>query len=462
MFDTIAATATALSDSGIGIIRVSGDESIMKVNDIFQTKSGKKKLTDFRSHTINYGFIVDANGDRIDEVMVSIMKAPKSYTAEDVVEINCHGGVYVTKKILDRVLSTGIRLALPGEFTKRAFLNGRIDLSKAEAVMDLINSKNQYALKASVNQLSGNLYNKIDKFRKIIIHELAFIESAIDDPEHFDLSDYPDTLKIKITDIICEISKLIESSDNGKIIKEGISTVIVGKPNVGKSSFLNSVLGEERAIVTDVAGTTRDILKESVNINGITLNIVDTAGIRDTDDYVEQIGVNKAREYAQNADLIIFVIDSSAELDDEDLEIFKLLENKKVIVLLNKSDLPGLITIKDIEEKLSHTKEYEIIKTSIKDNTGLDDFNSCVSRFFFDGIIESDNEVVITRQRHKEALENAKKSLLLVSDSIDTDMPEDFYSIDLMSAYTSLGLIIGEEVEDDLVEEIFSKFCMGK
>ena len=466
MNDTIAAIATAASDSGIGIIRVSGKESINKINDIFVTKSKNYILKNAKSHTIKYGFIIDKNGEVIDEVLVSVFHGPKSFTAEDTVEINCHGGLFVLKKILERVLDTGIRLAKPGEFTKRAFLNGRIDLSEAEAVMDLINSKNDYSLKASLKQLSGKLYDHVTSLREVVLHEVAFIESALDDPEHFDLSGYPEELKKKITGLRNDMEKLISSFDNGKIIREGISTVIVGKPNAGKSSLLNILVGSERAIVTDIAGTTRDIIEETVNLNGISLNIVDTAGIRDTEDIVEKIGVDKAYEYAENADLIIYIVDSSVPLDESDEKIIGLLKNKKNIVLLNKSDLDPQIDVEELREKIGSVNDSDtssvIIKTSTLDNTGIEEFEKCINDMFFSGQISLNDEIVITRSRHKEALINAFNDLGLVLDSIEKDLPEDFYSIDLMNAYSNLGTIIGEEVEDDLVEKIFSEFCMGK
>ncbi len=474
--DTIAAIATALSDSGIGIIRVSGENAVSIVNKIFLSKNGKEILMNAKSHTIHYGFIVDKNivndnsqeweKNIIDEVMVMIMRAPKSYTMEDTIEINCHGGVFIIQKILEVVLKNGARLAEPGEFTKRAFLNGRIDLSKAEAIMDIIHSQNEYALKASLSQLKGDLSQKIRKLRDQLIYEIAFIESALDDPEHISLDGYEEKLSGKLLSIKENIRELLLSADNGILIKNGISTVIVGRPNAGKSSFLNSILREDRAIVTDIAGTTRDILQESVRIGEVHLNIVDTAGIRNTNDIIEKIGVDKARECAKRADLIIYVMDSSSPLDENDKEILGLLDGKKVIILLNKSDLSTMVDedrVRNfIQENNTILEKVVIFKTSVKNKEGIDLFEKELNKLFFHGDIKINTEAMITNTRHKEALEKAFESLKMVEMSIEQHMPEDFFSIDLMSAYSYLGSIIGEEVEDDLVEEIFSKFCMGK
>ena len=459
--DTIAAISTAMTNSGIGIIRISGDEAISIANKIVVFKNTNKKLVDVQSHTIHYGFIYDGN-DFIDEVMVSVMKGPRSFTAEDTVEINCHGGIVVMNTVLELVIKNGARLAEPGEFTKRAFLNGRIDLTKAEAVMDVINSKNKYAMKSSAKQLKGDVYKIIKNLRDDIIYEIAFIESALDDPEHISLEGYSEKLSSKTDSLLLQIDKLLKKYDNGKIIKEGINTVIVGKPNVGKSSLLNLLAGEEKAIVTDIAGTTRDVLEESVRMNDILLNIIDTAGIRDTEDVVEKIGVNKAKKYAEDADLVIFVVDSSVPLEQSDKEIIQLIKDKKVIVLLNKSDLDTVVNEEVIKDLWNDDNNISIIKTSTKENLGMDILEENIKNMFFSGDISFNDEIFITSLRHKEALTDAYNSLTMVKRSLEDDMPEDFYSIDLMSAYTSLGLIIGEEVGEDLVNEIFSKFCMGK
>ena len=457
--DTIAAIATGMTNSGIGIIRISGPDSVFIADKIFRPGKKNIKLENVESHTIHYGFIFDRE-NMIDEVMVSVMRGPRSFTAEDTVEINCHGGILIMNRILELVVKNGARMAEPGEFTKRAFLNGRIDLSEAEAVMDVISSKNDLALKSSVLQLRGFVSDKIKKLREEIIYEIAFIESALDDPEHISLEGYPEKLGIKVDHLLKDVDKLISSSDNGKIIKEGINTVIVGKPNAGKSSLLNLMVGEDKAIVTDVAGTTRDILEENISLHGISLNIVDTAGIRSTDDIVEKIGVDKAKKIASEADLIIYVVDSSVDFDENDFEIIDMIQNKKCIVLLNKSDLKQKITEKDLQDKLN--RDTIIIKTSTKENTGIDEFEDTVKKMFFNGDINLNDELIITNMRHKEKLIDAYESLKQVKKSLEDRMPEDFYSIDLMSAYSSLGAIIGEEVEDDLVNEIFSKFCMGK
>ena len=479
--DTIAAIATALSNSGIGIVRISGEDAISVADCVFRNKYGNKKLKNVDSHTIHYGFIVDNNSEDecknnlssddwkqhiVDEVMVSVMKAPRTYTAEDTVEINCHGGVLVMQKILETVIKNGARIAEPGEFTKRAFLNGRIDLSKAEAVIDVINSQNEFALSSSMNQLKGNLYEEITGLREKVIYEIAFIESALDDPEHISLDGYPEQLKEKIENLLEKIAKLISTADNGKLVKEGIATVIVGKPNAGKSSLLNLMVGEEKAIVTDIAGTTRDVLEQSIKLHGIGLNIIDTAGIHDTEDVVEKIGVEKAKKYAKDADLIIYVVDSSVDLDDSDKEIISLIENKNTIILLNKTDLSNVVDEQKLNDFMSEVlPEHEnvvMIRTSTKDNTGIDTFENTIKDMFFKGQLQNNNEIIITNMRHKEALQDTFNSLQMVMRSIEDDMPEDFYSIDLMSAYASLGVIIGEEVGEDLVNEIFSKFCMGK
>lgn len=457
--DTIVAIATALSDSGIGIIRISGTEAVEIADKIYRSKTGKKHLKDVESHTIHYGFIVDGS-QILDEVMVSVMRAPKSYTAEDTVEINCHGGVLMMKRILEAVLKNGARMAEPGEFTKRAFLNGRMDLSEAEAVMDVIHAKNELALKSSVSQLKGSVSEKIKELRAKIIYEIAFIESALDDPEHISLDGYPERLGGVLTDLLSETEKLLSSADNGKFLKEGIKTVIVGKPNVGKSSFLNFLIGEDKAIVTDIAGTTRDVLEEQIKLDGISLNVIDTAGIRNTEDVVEKIGVEKARKYADEADLIVYVVDSSVPLDENDRDIIGSIGSKKCIALLNKTDLEPVVTEKMLTDVFE--REVRIIKTSTKDFTGMDLFEKNIREMFFAGEISFDNEVYITNMRHKEALSDTKNALLMVKRSLEDEMPEDFYSIDLMSAYASLGSIIGEEVSEDLVNEIFSKFCMGK
>lgn len=457
--DTIAGIATALSDAGIGIIRVSGDNAIQIVNSIYVDKKREHSLYSFSSHTIHYGFIV-FEGKEIDEVMVSVMKAPNSFTKEDVVEINCHGGVFVCKSVLEAVIKSGARLCEPGEFTKRAFLNGRIDLSKAEAVMDVISSSNKASLNNSLKHLNGNLFERLKFLRDKLIYEVAFIESALDDPEHISLEGYPEKLMDICLSLKKETDRLYDSFKTGKILKEGINTVIVGKPNVGKSSLLNMLSGEERAIVTEIAGTTRDTIEERVTLGDVVLNLTDTAGIRETDDIVENIGVSKAKACADKAELVLLIIDSTSELTSEDKEIIELVKDKKIIVLLNKIDKPGIIDSKDVEKYLSG--DYDIIEISAKEGIGFKELSEKINDKFLKGAFKTDDELVITNLRQAQELSNASNSLSHVCESIDAGLPEDFYSIDLMNAYESLGRIIGEDVDDDLVTEIFTKFCMGK
>lgn len=454
--ETIAAIATAMSNSGIGIIRISGPEAFEVADRIFVRKNGRS-LKEEKANTIHYGFIQDGN-DRLDEVLVMVMKAPHSYTAEDTVEIDCHGGVFMVKKILELVIKSGARAAEPGEFTKRAFLNGRIDLSQAEAVMDVIQAKNEYALKSSVSQLSGAVSKKIKELREQVLYEIAFIESALDDPEHISLDGYGEKLLPELEDWLKKVKHLLALADNGKVMTEGVKTVILGKPNAGKSSLMNVLIGEDRAIVTEIAGTTRDTLEENIYLHGISLNVVDTAGIRETEDVVEKIGVTRARTAAESADLIIYVVDGSCPLDENDEEIMEFIRDKKAVVLLNKTDLNMVITKEELEEKSSH----RVIPISAKEETGVEDLEEAIKSMFYQGEIGFNDEVYITNIRHKEALENTVKSLEMVKQSVLDGMPEDFYSIDLMDAYSQLGLIIGEEVGEDLVNEIFSKFCMGK
>lgn len=455
--DTIAAIATGLSNSGISIIRISGEDAFSIIDRIYTSKNGNKMLSKEKSHSIHYGYIKD-NDQIIDEVMVAIMRAPKSYTREDTVEINCHGGIVVTRKILETVLKAGARIAEPGEFTKRAFLNGRIDLSQAEAVCDLIHAKNELALKNSVSQLRGKIYETISRLREDVLRDVAFIEAALDDPEHMSLDGFADELKIHIEAVSREVERLIQDAASGRIIKEGIKTVIIGKPNAGKSSLLNALMGEERAIVTDIAGTTRDTLEETININGIVLNIIDTAGIRATDDLIEKIGVEKAIKAAKDADLIIYVIDSSTDFDDNDEEIFSLIKDKRAILLLNKSDLEAKVSPEEIRARTSQP----VISISLKENTGMDKFIETVKEMFFGGELSFNDEIYITSERQKEALNASLESLMLVRRGIEEGMPEDLFTVDLMNAYEELGKIIGENVNEDLINMIFSEFCMGK
>lgn len=455
--DTITAIGTAVSNSGIGIIRISGSKAIVVADRIFVSVKEGKRLRDVPTHTIHYGLVKD--GDQIlDEVLVTVMRGPHSYTGEDTVEINCHGGVLVTKKILEAVIRNGAAAAEPGEFTKRAFLNGRIDLSQAEAVMDVISAKNEYAMRNSVSQLKGSVSRKIKKLREVLLYQVAYIESALDDPEHISLDGYTRELKEALEPVVLEIEGLLKKADDGRIVSEGIRTVILGKPNAGKSSLMNLLVGQERAIVTDVAGTTRDILEEQIRLGDISLRLTDTAGIRDTADVVEKIGVLRAKEVAEEADLIIYVVDGACPLDGNDQEIIRMLKNRRVIVLLNKMDLNLVVEAKDLEEMTGHP----VIEISAKEEIGMEQLEREISRMFFDGKIGFNEELVITNVRHKKALEDALDSLSMVLRGIADEMPEDFLTIDLMDAYGKLGLIIGEAVEDDLVNEIFGKFCMGK
>ncbi len=475
--ETIAAIATAMSEAGIGIIRISGPQSIEIAEKLYCSKSQKENMdvsakssvSSWKTHTLHYGYIRDPeSGEIIDEVMVSLMRAPRSYTTEDTVEINSHGGIYLLNRILKCILSCGARIAEPGEFTKRAFLNGRLDLTEAEAVMDLISSQNEFARKNSISQLSGDLLRKITGMRDRIIYEIAFIESALDDPENYDLDGYPDHLHEVCEELEDEMKIMLSSAENGQILKEGIRTVIIGRPNAGKSSLLNYLAGDERAIVTNIAGTTRDILNEQIRLNGITLNVTDTAGIRDTEDEVEKIGVRKAREAAEQADLILFLLDSSDNVSDEDKEIAQMVSEhlnagKKGICLLNKNDLQSGMTEKDAAALFENSAEKPVfIHCSLHSGDGMRELENQISEMFHAGELLNRNEVLLTNMRHKEQMEAAEHAIALVIDSIDAGMSEDFFSIDLMNAFTSLGNIIGESVEDDLVEEIFSKFCLGK
>lgn len=467
--DTIAAISTGMTNSGIGIVRISGSEAIHIIEKIY---AGKEKLSESESHTIHYGFIKDEE-EIVDEVLIMLMRAPRTFTGEDTIEINCHGGTYVVKRILETTIKNGARPAEPGEFTKRAFLNGKMDLSQAEAVIDVIMSKNEYALQSSISQLKGSVKKKVSDIRNKIIYNTAFIETALDDPEHIEIDGYGEKLKDVINDILIDMRKLIDSSDSGRIMKEGIQTVIVGKPNAGKSSLLNVLAGKERAIVTDIEGTTRDALEEQIQLNGLILNMVDTAGIRKTDDIIEKMGVDKARDYVKSADLIIYVVDASRPLDYNDKEIIHLIEGKRTIILLNKSDLNTVITkeilqnevdsiLKIDKNEAKDSNKIPMIDISAKEEQGIEELGEMLNSMFLKGEVSFNDEVYITNMRHKAALLDARESLDKVIDSIENQMPEDFFSIDLMDAYESLGSITGETIGEDLVNEIFSKFCMGK
>lgn len=457
MKETIAAISTGMSNSGIGIVRMSGPEAISIIDRIFVPHGNNAGISVVKSHTVHYGHIIFED-KIIDEVLVIVMRAPNSYTREDVIEVDCHGGIYVMKRILNALIKNGARPAEPGEFTKRAFLNGRIDLAQAEAVIDIINSKNQHALNSSIKKLNGRLSEKIVKIRSELLENIAYIEAALDDPEHISLDNYGDKLQTVVDNAVNNVDKLLKTVENGKLFTQGVKTVIIGKPNAGKSSILNILAGYDRAIVTDIAGTTRDTIEEQINLEGITLNLVDTAGIRNTDDVIEGIGVERAKNLAAEADLILYVVDSSTSLDDNDYDILDIIKERKTVVLLNKSDLLQVTTA----DMINSVTDARVISVSAKDNTGLEELSDCVIQMFANGEIDYNDEIYITGERNKEFLENALESLNQVRQSIDAGMPEDFYTIDLMSAYDELGKIIGESVEDDLVNEIFSKFCMGK
>lgn len=454
--DTIAMIATAMSDAGIGIIRVSGKDAIKIVKKIFRPQK-RKDLEKVDSYTAHYGIIYDG-GQMLDECIVLVMRGPHSYTAEDVVEIQCHGGVVLLKKILELVFRMGARPAEPGEFTKRAFLNGRLDLSQAEAVMDLIHSQNEMAIESAMKQLKGSVRDKVMQLRETILYHVAFIESALDDPEHINIEENSERFEREIGQCKKVIERLLDTSDDGKIMQDGIKTCIVGKPNVGKSSLLNVLVGEERAIVTEVAGTTRDSLQETVLLQGIPLHIIDTAGIHDTVDIVEKIGVDRAKMWIEDADLILYVVDSSRPLEENDEKIIDLIKEKKVIVLFNKSDLEKKVD----DEKIKAVFGDSVIEISAKLEEGMDSLYEKIKEMFFQGEISFKNEVCITNMRHKTALQNALESIILAEQSFKDGMPEDFLSIDLMNAYEQLGFIIGESLEEDLVNKIFQEFCMGK
>ncbi len=457
MEDTIAAVATAMAPSGIGIVRISGPEAVAVADRLYRGKKKEKRLENMKSHTIHYGWIVEQE-QVLDEVLVMLMREPHSYTGEDTVEIDCHGGVLAVKRVLEAAVHAGARLAEPGEFTKRAFLNGRIDLSQAEAVMDVISAKSEYALQSSVSQLQGSVSRAVKEIREKLLYEIAFIESALDDPEHVSLDGYPERLKEIVRKEKGRIEKLLKSADDGKLLQEGIKTVILGKPNAGKSSLLNLLVGEEKAIVTEIAGTTRDVLEEQITLGGISLRMLDTAGIRSTADKVEQIGVERAKEHAKDADLILYVVDASVPLDENDAQIMELLRGRKTILLLNKSDLQTVISAEELTERVN----APVLNISAREETGLEELETMIKEMFFQGEISFNDEVYITNLRQKQALKDALESLKLVENSIEAGMPEDFFSIDLMNAYERLGSMIGESVGEDLVNEIFSKFCTGK
>lgn len=455
--DTIAAIATAPGEGGIGIVRISGEKSLEVAQSIFKSKSGKM-IKDYNTRTLIYGKIVD--GEKvIDEVLVAYMKGPNSYTAEDVIEINCHGGFISVKKILELILSKGVRIADAGEFTKRAFLNGRIDLSQAEAIIDVIKSKTDMAHEVAQNQLEGSLAKKIKDLRMNVTEVLAHLEVSIDFAEE-DVEEITyQTLEEKAFELRNEIKKLYDTAESGKILRDGLKTVIVGKPNVGKSSLLNSILGENRAIVTDIAGTTRDVIEEFVNIKGIPLKIVDTAGIRETEDVVEKIGVEKSRESFSTADLVIMVLDASRKLSEEDMEILESIKNKKTIVLLNKIDLEAQIELEKIKEFVSSD---DIIEISALKNQGIEELQDKIESMVYHGSVKNSSNLMITNSRHKDALFKAYESINDAISAIEQRMPYDFIEVDFKNIWDYLGYINGDTVREDLLDTIFANFCIGK
>lgn len=456
-FDTIAAISTPVGEGAISIVRLSGDEAIKIADKLF---SGKN-LYEVNSHTLHYGKIVNPNNDEvIDEVIVSVMKAPKTFTREDVVEINCHGGYISVKRILELVLENGARLAEPGEFTKRAFLNGRIDLSQAEAVMDIINSKTKQAMKVAVTQLDGKLSRLIKKLRQELIETIAHVEVNIDYPEYDDVEEMShEMMKKKTKYVHAEIEKLLEVANQGKILREGIKTAIIGRPNVGKSSLMNALVQEERAIVTDIPGTTRDIIEEYVNVRGIPLKLIDTAGIRETKDLVEQIGVERSHKILQEADLVLFMLNNNEEITDDDRKIIDSLNETNYIVIINKTDLPQKINLNEVKALV---KDRTVITTSLINDEGLDQLEKAISNIFFTEDLFSDDVTFVSNVRHIHLLKQAKSALEDAMEAIELGVPLDMVQIDVRRTWEYLGEIIGDTASESLIDQLFSQFCLGK
>lgn len=456
-FDTIAAISTPPGEGAISIVRMSGEEAVSIAQKVF---SGKD-LTQAKSHTINYGHIVDPKThEEIDEVMVSLMLAPKTFTREDVIEINCHGGIVATNRILRLLLVNGARLAEPGEFTKRAFLHGRIDLTQAESVMDLIRAKTDRSMKIALNQLDGNLSHLIDSLRKDILDVLAQVEVNIDYPEYDDVEEMTTKLlREKAIEIKQRIEQLLKTASQGKIMREGLATALVGRPNVGKSSLLNHLLHEDKAIVTDVAGTTRDVIEEYVNVSGVPLKLIDTAGIRETDDKVEKIGVERSKKAIEQSDLVLLVLNAAESLTKEDFELIRLTNDKKRIIILNKTDLEEKLDRKELAKVSGNAPVYA---TSILKNEGVEALEEAISKLFFNGIENSQSTVMVTNARHIALLKKAQNSLDSVLEGISSGMPVDLVQIDMTEAWNLLGEITGESYEDELLDQLFSQFCLGK
>lgn len=457
--DTIAAIATAPGEAGIGIVRISGDKSIDLTDQIFRSKEGKK-LSEYKPRRITYGYIIDPKTDkRVDEVLVSYMKGPNTYTKEDIIEINCHGGMIPVKNILELVLRMGARAADPGEFTKRAFLNGRIDLAQAEAVMDLISAKTEKGFDVALNQLEGSLSKKVTKVRETLLEMLAHVEVSIDFAEE-DIDEVTlGFLLEKSSEVEKDIQKLLDTADTGKILREGLSTVIVGKPNVGKSSLLNALVRESRAIVTDVPGTTRDVIEEHLNIKGIPLRLIDTAGIRETEDVVEKIGVEKSKELFNLADLIIVMLDASRELMEEDKQIMNLIGQKKALIIINKTDLPQKLNFEEVETIIGSKK---IIKVSLVEEKGLEEIEDALVEMVYQGQVRAKDSLLVTNIRHKNALERALESIKDSTKAIKQQLPLDFVEVDIKNTWEALGEITGDSVGEDLLDHIFKNFCIGK
>jgi len=456
-FDTIAAVATPMGEGGIAVIRVSGPEAIEVVDNIYK---GKRKLSTVDTHTIHYGHLVDPQtGDLVEEVLVSVMKAPRTFTREDVVEVNCHGGIVSVERVLELILEHGARLAEPGEFTKRAFLNGRVDLSQAEAVIDLIRAKTDRAMKVALHQVEGKLSRLIRNLRQNLIEAMAHIEVTLDYPEH-DVEEFTQNfLRDKCLEVREEVGRLLQTAKQGKILREGLSTAIIGRPNVGKSSLLNSLVQEEKAIVTDVAGTTRDVIEEYVNVRGVPLRLIDTAGIRETEDVVEKIGVEKSRQLLQKADLVLLVVNYNEPLSPDDYAIFETAKGFSVIVIVNKFDLPQKI---DLEEVKRHFPDQPLIMTSAKMEQGIELLEKAIADIFFAGRVQQDDLTYVSNARHIHLLRQAERAIDDALAGIDQLMPVDMIQIDIKKAWELLGEVIGESVGEDLIDQIFSQFCLGK
>ncbi|UQD53715.1 tRNA uridine-5-carboxymethylaminomethyl(34) synthesis GTPase MnmE [Bacillus methanolicus] len=459
-FDTIAAISTPMGEGAIAIVRLSGDQSIEIADKLFRGVGGKR-IIEAASHTIHYGHIIDPKTNEVaEEVMVSVMKGPKTFTKEDVVEINCHGGIVSVNRVLQLVLNHGARLAEPGEFTKRAFLNGRIDLSQAEAVMDLIRAKTDRAMNVALGQMEGRLSKLIKRLRQEILEILAHIEVNIDYPEYDDVEEMTHKMLLEKAQYVREeIQKLLQTSQQGKILREGLSTVIIGRPNVGKSSLLNSLVHENKAIVTDIPGTTRDVIEEYVNVRGVPLRLLDTAGIRETEDIVERIGVERSRQVLKEADLILLVLNYSDELTPEDENLFKTVEGMDVIVIVNKTDLPQKIDMEKVKEL---AKDYKVVTTSLLEDRGVDELEEAIASMFFEGSIEAGDMTYVSNSRHIALLHQALNSIEEAIQQVEMGTPIDIVQIDLTKTWELLGEIIGDSVHESLIDQLFSQFCLGK